>query len=91
MCHEWTCKSLFLLSVAIVEAQSTELTVSERNTSFELELIANTTSEFDYNITMDTTDISTGEFIVYILCMHYCTIHTHRNKHTSSKELETPC
>ena len=86
---EWTCKSLFLHSVAIVEAQSTELTVSERNTSFELVLIANTTSEFDYNITMDAMDISTGEFIRFVFALLY---HKYPpNKHTSSKELETPC
>ena len=63
-------KSPLLLPVVIVEAQSTELTVRERNISFELVLIANTTSEFDYNVTMDSTDISTGE------CVHFCTCTT---------------
>ena len=78
MCYEWTCKSSLLLPVVIVEAQSTELTVSERSTSFELVLMANTTSEFDYNVTMDSTDVSTGE------CVHFCTYTTVLSVHDVS-------
>ena len=46
-----------------VEAQSTMSIVSEGNTTFELVLIANTTNEFDYNVTMNSVDISTGQLL----------------------------
>ena len=44
-----------------VEFNTTEYNVSESEETVVLNLVANETSEFDYNVTVMLTDISTGE------------------------------